>query len=150
MAKIFYCPYCGQTYNLCISNHTMCQNCLTENVEFAVAEHDSSYYRKISIEKYGNMMHINDILFEEISSNPLFDTEKSKITTFKDRENGKISKLLSQNINKEKPIPKCPTCGSTDIKPISTLKKATHAYAFGLFSKIARSQFECQNCHYKW
>lgn len=148
MAKVYYCPYCGQTYNFIISNNSTCQNCFTEEVEFAVAEHDSSYYRKISVEKFGNMMHTDDVLFEEISKNPLFDIKKSKMTTLKDRENESISKLLSKSIESNKP--KCPTCGSTDIKQISTLKRATHAYTFGLFSKTARSQFECQNCYYKW
>lgn len=150
MAKIYYCPYCGQTYNLLISNNSICQNCFTENVEFAIAEHDSSYYRKMSFEKYGDIIHTSDILIEEISKNPLFDIEKSKITTLKDKENESLNKLLSRSINKNNSLPKCPTCGSTNIKKISTVKRATHAYMFGLFSKTARSQFECQNCHYKW
>lgn len=47
-------------------------------------------------------------------------------------------------------IPKCPTCGSTNVKKLSDIKKATHALTFGLFSATARSQFECLNCHYKW
>ena len=46
--------------------------------------------------------------------------------------------------------PKCPTCQSTNIKKISALSRGAHAYAFGLFSKTARSQFECLNCGYKW
>ena len=51
---------------------------------------------------------------------------------------------------KEQNIPKCPTCGSTNVHKISGVKKALHGYAFGLFSKTARSQFECNNCGYKW
>lgn len=47
-------------------------------------------------------------------------------------------------------VPRCPTCGSTKIKRISALNRAAHGYAFGLFSKTARSQFCCQNCNYKW
>ena len=46
--------------------------------------------------------------------------------------------------------PNCPTCGSTNIKKISSLSKAVHGLAFGLFSTTARSQFECNNCKYKW
>lgn len=47
-------------------------------------------------------------------------------------------------------IPKCPTCGSTNITKISTTSKVAGAVAFGLFSKTARSQFKCNNCGYKW
>lgn len=46
--------------------------------------------------------------------------------------------------------PKCPTCGSTNIQKISATKKAAGAIGFGLFSKTAKSQFECKNCGYKW
>ncbi len=46
--------------------------------------------------------------------------------------------------------PKCPTCGSTNVKKISVTSKAVGAGLFGLFSKTAKSQFECENCGYKW
>ena len=46
--------------------------------------------------------------------------------------------------------PKCPTCSSTNIKKISALSKVAGASMFGLFSKTARSQFQCNNCGYKW
>ena len=43
-----------------------------------------------------------------------------------------------------------PTCGSTNVKRISAASKVAGAYAFGLFSKTAKSQFKCGNCGYKW
>lgn len=46
--------------------------------------------------------------------------------------------------------PKCITCGSTNIKKISTSAKVAGAVAFGLFSKTAKSQFKCENCGCKW
>lgn len=48
------------------------------------------------------------------------------------------------------PIPKCPTCGSTRLKKISAAKRGLHAWAFGIFSKTAFSQFECEDCGYKF
>lgn len=45
---------------------------------------------------------------------------------------------------------KCPTCGSTNIKKISASRKLAGAIGFGLFSKTAKSQFECVDCKYKW
>lgn len=47
-------------------------------------------------------------------------------------------------------IPKCPTCGSSNIKKISTASKIAGATMFGLFSRTAKSQFKCENCGYKW
>ncbi len=46
--------------------------------------------------------------------------------------------------------PKCPTCSSTNVKKISAISKVAGASMFGLFSKTARSQFQCNNCGYKW
>lgn len=46
--------------------------------------------------------------------------------------------------------PKCPTCSSTNIHKISASKKLMGAIGFGLFSKTAKSQFQCYNCGYKW
>ncbi len=47
-------------------------------------------------------------------------------------------------------IPKCPTCGSANIKKITAGQKLGGMIGFGIFSKTARSQFECKNCGYKW
>lgn len=57
----------------------------------------------------------------------------------------------AENVKKaEENIPKCPTCGSTNIEKISLTKKAVGAFGFGLFSKTAKSQFHCKDCGYKW
>lgn len=47
-------------------------------------------------------------------------------------------------------LPHCPTCNSTNIKRISAASKAVGVGLFGIFSKAARSQFECKDCGYKW
>lgn len=65
-------------------------------------------------------------------------------------EQDQIKQIQNKNHLEEKHIPKCPTCGSVDIKKISTASKVFGAAMFGLFSKTAHSQFECKNCHYKW
>lgn len=46
--------------------------------------------------------------------------------------------------------PKCPVCGSPNIHKISTTKRVISGAAFGLFSKTARSQWECSNCGNKF
>lgn len=46
--------------------------------------------------------------------------------------------------------PKCPVCGSPNIHKISVTKRVVSGAAFGLFSKTARSQWECSNCGNKW
>ena len=70
------------------------------------------------------------------------------LSRYSDEENyqKQIEDRKAQNANK----PKCPTCGSTNIRKISELRKTGGALMFGLLSTTARSQFECLNCTYKW
>ena len=46
--------------------------------------------------------------------------------------------------------PKCPTCGSINIKDISTLNRAVSVGVFGLASSKIGKTKECKNCGYKW
>ena len=46
--------------------------------------------------------------------------------------------------------PKCPTCGSKDIKPISGINRGVSVAVFGIFSKKINKSFECKHCGYTW
>lgn len=49
-----------------------------------------------------------------------------------------------------KNVPKCPTCGSTNISDIGTLERGVSVGLFGLFSgKIGKTK-KCNHCGYKW
>lgn len=47
-------------------------------------------------------------------------------------------------------VPKCPTCGSTKVHPISAGKKAIGFAMVGIFSKNFGKSYECENCKYRW
>lgn len=72
--------------------------------------------------------------------------KKEEIEKQQKIQNEKQVKYKQNSIN----IPKCPTCGSINIRKISTTHKVVGAIGFGLLSKTAKSQFECKNCGYKW
>ena len=42
--------------------------------------------------------------------------------------------------------PKCPTCGSVNIRKISNLSKAGSVALFGIFSQKVKKQWHCNNC----
>ena len=72
-----------------------------------------------------------------------------------EEESGKIGEeIRNENIRKntsvKKNIPRCPVCESIAVKKISAAKRGLHAWAFGIFSKTAFSQFECEDCGYKF
>ncbi len=51
---------------------------------------------------------------------------------------------------KERNVPKCPTCGSTDIKPISDTERMASVLGFGAFSKKINKTYKCLNCKCTW
>ena len=53
---------------------------------------------------------------------------------------------------KEQNLPKCPTCGSTNIRHISSTERGVNAVMFGFFGNKRKCQFEClnPNCRYRW
>lgn len=48
--------------------------------------------------------------------------------------------------NKERYIPKCPICGSTNLKKLSFTNKAISVGVFGLLSNKINKTWECKNC----
>lgn len=66
-----------------------------------------------------------------------------------DKQNPEIKNVIKQSpphLN----IPHCPTCGSTNIKKISTTSKAVNTVAFGIFGTKRHKTFHCNNCGYEW
>lgn len=113
-------------------------------------KHNLQYYSEKSKELYGTPWKDSFIILEEIKEYGLLDMKKYEMYQGKLSEQA-LAYIDKKNENKtSQNIPKCPTCGSSNIENISALSRATHAYAFGLFSKTAKSQFKCKNCGYKW
>lgn len=73
-------------------------------------------------------------------------------TLMKEEEVGEktINDLRAEAEQKAKTKPRCPTCGSTNIRKLSAATRGVSLGLFGLASKTARSQFVCENCGYKW
>lgn len=136
----YYCPVCGgcklPSFKVCPKH---------KKTMLMKSKYKNEYYiNKDPIKPY-------DILFrEEISQNSLFQSEEYEKRVEKENRGKQI--LNTKTIYDTKPdnVPKCPTCQSTNITKISATSRALHGVAFGLFSKTARSQFECKDCGYKW
>ena len=43
-------------------------------------------------------------------------------------------------------IPKCPICGSTNLKKLTALDRGTSAFMWGLGSNKIGKTYECRNC----
>ena len=95
---------------------------------------------------------MEDIIENYAKPNPQYDPElwakrrrgeriaKSEPVTFSK------SKQEQQNTN----VPRCPTCGSTNIARIGTAERGVSVGLFGLFSSKIGKTMKCKNCGYKW
>lgn len=54
------------------------------------------------------------------------------------------------NYTNTKPIIKCPTCSSTNVREISTLERNGSFFFFGFGSNKLNKTFKCNNCNYTW
>lgn len=90
-------------------------------------------------------------LREEIQHQPEFDpVRREKLIASRRAKSAARSAANVTPIRTSANVPKCPTCGSTDIKDISTLNRMVSVGAFGLASdKIGKTK-KCKNCGYKW
>lgn len=50
----------------------------------------------------------------------------------------------------EQPKPKCPTCGSTDLRKVSVGAKAVSVGLLGIFSQKVKKTWHCNSCGYEW
>lgn len=147
MSKHYFCPFCGETQ---FQSNAKCVRC-KRNISLIESKYDWEYYRDKAIEMYNDNRRWRDILFwEEIFKNPLYDKSSSNKTVSQDEHKQILNQIAYRDNNSHSYVPKCPTCQSPNIHKLSTSKRAVHGLAFGLFSKTARSQWECKDCGNKW
>lgn len=67
-------------------------------------------------------------------------------------ESAHVTKLATQNATGKATtcIPRCPTCGSTDLTRLGIMARAIDGAVFGKLSVEGRAQFRCNNCGYMW
>ena len=138
-AFLSYCPKCGNQ-GIYENGDEICQYCGTKELP---TKYD--WDKWLFGGEYPN--NLDEIIFNEyIKDNPLFDEN-----IYEQRE-GKEKLLQQASLDKQKEqnTPKCPTCGSTNVKHISTLNRAVSIGVFGLFSSKIGKNYECLHCKAKW
>lgn len=145
MAFLHYCPKCG---NIIIppENDKKCNYCGEECLPTHISTSDVLHH---DWEKLPNQI----ILEEYVKPNPLFDEELYNLRVGKEKRQQqatlnqmRMEKQQAQKAN----VPRCPTCGSTNVEKISTAKKAFGFAMAGLFSSNLGKTMKCKNCGYKW
>lgn len=79
-----------------------------------------------------------------------FDQHYKKVHKKKKKKNKQHSSNKPKQIIQQSNVPRCPTCGSTNIVKISMARKAVGFWAVGILSSSARNTYRCKSCGYKW
>ena len=95
------------------------------------------YYYWKKVERY-NLAKDNYYAYEQLLQKEKEETERQRKAEREERE------------RKRAQIPKCPNCGSSNVRNISTMNRAVSVEFFGLASSKIGKQYECKNCNHKF
>lgn len=145
-----YCEKCGQHYDESDEELNNLKNVI------CIGCGKAGYFKPVPKEYLNNGgWGINKNLQEQfvediVKSSPNFDQECwDRREAFKEIQ--KLNdELLENDKIKQMNVPKCPTCGSTNVEKISLTKKAFGGAMFGLFSSDIRNTMHCKHCGCKW
>lgn len=141
MRMLLMCPKCGDCKYPRSGDYSreVCEYCNTKRIQL---EESGDVFEKSNSD--GLSLFEQRIYRKYLYNNPQFDE-----TTFEARIKGEkdFMRGVSERVAK---LPKCPTCQSTDIAPISGLERGASVLTLGLFSKKINKSFKCNKCGYTW
>lgn len=139
---IYICPKCAMIYSSDELNaDKKCHFC---NIKTIITKETMNDF----IDNMDNEDDYDIILSKKYGGNQFSECAYRHRLSLIKQENKNQS--INHQPSQQPSIPHCPTCNSTNIKRISAASKAVGVGLFGIFSKTARSQFECKDCGYKW
>ena len=160
MDEVMYCEKCGFIGHILFSKQ--CKHCKTK---MKILSEDMKYKYHIFVEDWveiykEEIAHRKDnFVTNELQSNPLFSIEEynkqinkqieveNEISEYQKKKQLEIQSKNLKTMNNNNCVPKCPTCGSTNIKKISTTNRIVSTGLFGLASSKIGKQWHCNNCN---
>lgn len=155
------CIHCG--YPLIIKNEQKIPNCITEidGIQYDYSDilnliNYKQYYdayfrmRKICKLSIKNNMNLLEYMIENYEA-----PDKYNIIEYTKKEEEECFKSLSklENIKNQQQttnIPKCPTCGSSNIHKMGVGERTASILGFGILSKKINKTWKCNNCGHTW
>lgn len=129
-----YWPYLEENYTICKECGGFLESTNIDSNDFWTIwniSHDNNF-----IEAMINLKQ-KDIIEYEL-----------KMSQFKTQlEQQSSNNMQQQNIQNK---PKCPTCGSINIEPISGTERMISVIGLGILSKKIGKSFKCLDCKYTW
>lgn len=144
------CIYCG--YPIIQNNNAILDSnmCIIDGVQRDLSEYiknlNNDDFRPFIqlVEEYDMSLADASILWRVIETTKKIPKEYNSCQ--REEYKAEIKKLENFYTN----IPKCPTCGATNVEKIGGLERGASVAMWGLFSKKINKTFKCKNCGYTW
>lgn len=143
---LHYCKRCGRIVIMFESDEKICDCC--KNIVYPIP--DEYCKDKYSIDPDKKDEFIEKYIKPSPEFDPYLFEHRDEILA---RENMKVQAALARGasiLQEQSRVPKCPTCGSTNIRRMSGVERGASIAAFGIFSKKINKSFKCGNCGYTW
>lgn len=124
-------------------NHTVCTNCNSVLTNTGISYEEYKTFPKSKRCKQCKRKYPKFFI-----KCPKCKSQLIKLSTENKNDNEQIKKITSQSSQQN--IPKCPTCGSTNVQKLSTTSKVIGLGLLGLASKTVGKTYKCKNCGYYW
>lgn len=166
MDELLFCNNCGKVRMSSVNKiGDKCLTCETGTFIGTGIDYDMVYaevieeYKKAHNGDYPSLKITDEMLREKYfygkldgSSNSaaVGKREYSESPEGIEEQNQQTRKWMRSQQNSNVGVPKCPTCGSTNIRKISTGERMVSVGMLGLFSKKINKSFKCNSCGYTW
>ena len=152
------CPHCGYiNFYVKPSKFPICKCCDYEDPIIITNDerHNLVVSIKASINEQKSNEELADIIDEALREKYVYDNEHFSKKAYNDmleytERKEKEAKAFFSSNSSDPHTPKCPTCGSTDLRKVSVGAKAMSVGLFGIFSQKVKKTRHCNSCGYEW
>ena len=133
------CPHCG--YPLKVEK---------ESGKYELTQEDEEYMDNSDISELKKVGYLLEKKFPKYLALDLAQKYEFKCHPEAEQRYNAVIAREKRQAQQQANIPKCPTCGSTNVEKIGMGKKLFGGAMFGLFSSDVRKTMHCKSCGYKW
>lgn len=163
--KYGICPQCGYiNFYVNPSKFPICESCGYEDPIIMTMEEMREFESSLNLpetesknNKVKPVVSTADLQSHEaLREKYVYSSERFSKKAYNDmleydrKERKRLQEYWDTAGRSEQPKPKCPTCGSTDLRKVSMGAKAVSVGLFGIFSQKVKKTWHCNSCGYEW
>lgn len=151
----FICPRCGYIdYSFKPSKFPICECCDYEDPVVLTNDEYKNFVASVksTIKNQKSNEELSDIIDESFREKYVYPSEHFSKKAYNDmlRYSEEKKRRIQEEHDRIFHTPKCPTCGSTDLRKVSVGAKAVSVGLFGIFSQKVKKTWHCNSCGYEW